>query len=341
MDAFLSARFESTLGLAALPYFELREGRLRLADPALGPIFDAHTHLALTYGRRRSVDLRAATERTEHYLPVACPVDLDVYASRNFAPVDLRRMRRDLTLHSITRGGMRRSHSAPNLLREMAEMGVAGAALLPIDLPVLSHNAEAYLEVAASCAKLVAFGSVHPFARDPAARLEHQKAAGARGVKLHPAVQLVPPDHARALGVYRVCAELGLPVLLHCGPVGIEPRLGRYLSQVKHYWAAVRECPQTTFILAHAGALQVEMGIELCRRYPNVYLELASQSLGGVRRVLAEAPEGRVLFGSDWPFYHQAISLAKVLLATEGQPETRRRVLWENATRLLGVRAPP
>jgi predicted TIM-barrel fold metal-dependent hydrolase len=56
-----------------------------------------------------------------------------------------------------------------------------------------------------------------------------------------------------------------------------------------------------------------------------------------VRRILERAPEERVLFGSDWPFYHQAVPLAKVLLATEGAPRTRRRVLRDNAARLLGL----
>jgi len=43
------------------------------------------------------------------------------------------------------------------------------------------------------------------------------------------------------------------------------------------------------------------------------------------------------MLGSDWPFYHQVVPIAKVLLATEGQPEVRRRVLWENAARLFGL----
>ena len=43
----------------------------------------------------------------------------------------------------------------------------------------------------------------------------------------------------------------------------------------------------------------------------------------------------RLLFGSDWPFYHLASSLAKVLLATEGRPDVRRAILHGNADRLL------
>jgi predicted TIM-barrel fold metal-dependent hydrolase len=54
-----------------------------------------------------------------------------------------------------------------------------------------------------------------------------------------------------------------------------------------------------------------------------------------VKRILDEADPGRIVMGSDWPFYHQAIALAKVLLATEGHPGARRRVLHDNAARLF------
>jgi predicted TIM-barrel fold metal-dependent hydrolase len=126
-------------------------------------------------------------------------------------------------------------------------------------------------------------------------------------------------------------------VLFHCGPVDIEPPLGRYLSQLKHYWRAVADNPDTTFVLGHSGALQMEAALDLCKHYPNVYLETSSQGLPNVRRIVAEAPPERVMFGSDWPFYHQATPLAKVFIATEGQPETRARVLWQNAARLFEI----
>ncbi|MCP3857712.1 MAG: amidohydrolase family protein, partial [Actinomycetia bacterium] len=77
--------------------------------------------------------------------------------------------------------------------------------------------------------RLLTFGSVHPWARRVPERLEQQRAAGARGIKVHPNAQAIAPDHPRAMRLYHHCGELGLPVLWHCGPVGIEPALGRYL----------------------------------------------------------------------------------------------------------------
>jgi predicted TIM-barrel fold metal-dependent hydrolase len=329
-------RFPNLAGLASLPWFALGdEGRLVLRDRSLGPIVDVHTHIALAYLRPMSVDLDRRCD-VEHYLPSCCPIDLDVYGNRNFRPEDLTRMKRDLTLMSVTGRGMRATHTTANLVGEMNDLRVTHSVLLPIDLPAISDNAGTALrEAPKTGGKIVPFGSVHPFSRDPAALVESQWRRGARGIKLHPNVQSFRPDAKRAGIVYRTCGELGIPVLWHCGPVGIEPALGRYLTQVRHYEAPIRENPRTTFILGHAGALQLDEAIALQVRYPNVVLETSSQSVSGVRKIVERADPDRVLHGSDWPFYHQGMAIAKLLCATEGRADVRHKVLWANAARLL------
>ena len=126
------------VGLAELPSFELREGRLVLVDTSIGPVIDVHTHLALGFGLPLRVDLHAAPEPTRHYLPLGNALDLDVYQNRNLGPDDLSRMRHDLVWKSLTRSGMRATHTIPNLLREMRELGIRRSCILPIDLPLLS-----------------------------------------------------------------------------------------------------------------------------------------------------------------------------------------------------------
>ena len=51
--------------------------------------------------------------------------------------------------------------------------------------------------------------------------------------------------------------------------------------------------------------------------------------------MIEEADPDRIVFGTDWPFYHHALQLAKVLVVTEGKPGLRRKVLHDNAARLL------
>ncbi len=330
-------RFESFWDLARLDYFDLRDGRLVLADPRRFRSFDTHTHLALSYGLPNQVDLLREHPASEVYLRLDTPVDLDVYANKNFASADLQRMRTDLTLLSLTPLGMRRTHTLPNLLRDMDDTGVSGCLLLPIDLPVLSKNAETYLRLTANQERIVCFGSVHPLARDLPGKLDRQKAAGARGMKVHPAVQLLSPDHPRCMKLYSLCQERDLMVLWHCGPVGIEPPAGRRRCQLPLYEKPVAENPDVTFILGHSGALQMEQALDLANRYPNVWLDLSCQGLRNVRHILEHGPTERLMPGSDWPFYHQTLHLAKLLLATEGDEPLRQKVLWDNAARLFGL----
>jgi hypothetical protein len=88
-------------------------------------------------------------------------------------------------------------------------------------------------------------------------------------------------------------------------------------------------------VLGHAGALQMEKALDLACRYPNVWLEMSGQSLANVRTILDRADPDRVVYGSDWPFYHQGIGIAKILLATLGREHLRPKVLHDNAARLL------
>lgn len=331
------SRFTSLLDLTRLPWFSLsEEHRLVMHDDSVGPIADMHTHLALAYVRPMSVDLQKLHSETEHYLPSCCALDLDVYANRNMSPEIVKALTRDLTLGSLGPRGMRATHTIPNLTREMDEIGIRASNLLPIDFPFLSQNADTALGAAASTSnKLRSFGSVHPYAKKPESLLDAQYAKGARGIKMHPSVQLVRADNPRAMALYRMAGERKMVVFWHCGPAGIEPRLGQYLSQVKFYEKPIRENPRTTFVLGHSGALQFDEALALHLKYPNVWLETSSQSLSHVQRMVNEADTSRVVHGSDWPFYHPAISVSKILIATEGKPEIRHAMLWGNASRLL------
>lgn len=330
--------FRDLYDLARLPWFAVREGRLVVSDRAgVGEIIDMHSHLALAYVRPMQLDLYGAGPPTQHYLPSCCAFDLDVYINRNFSPERLHALERDLTLGSLGKSGMRATHTVPNLTREMDELGVIKSVILPIDFPYISDNARVAADAARHDSHLIAYGSVHPYQSRLAEKLDGQAHEGALGVKFHPNVQSVRPDDRRAMELYRLCAARNMPVLWHCGPVGIEPALGRYLSQVRHYEKPIAENPRTTFVLGHAGALQFEQALALCNKYPNVLLETSSQSLTNVRAMVTRAHPDRVVFGSDWPFYHQAVPLAKVLLATEDAPDARRRILFANAARVLGL----
>jgi len=320
--------------LARLPWFSVQDGAL-LLDPAVGPSIDVHTHLALTFLAPPNVDLTRETERTLHYLPSDHPFEIDNYLNQSFTMEDRVRMERDLVWGSFVGGAMRSTHTVPNLAREMRGNGVVRSVLLAIDWPVGSRNTKTWLKAVEKREDMIVFGSVHPLAWDVAGELDAQKRRGARGIKIHPAIQLLGPDHPRMVKLCQLCGERGLPVLFHCGPVGIEGAGARARTQVDRYRAVLDACPDTTFVLGHAGALQPDRAMVLAREFPNVWVEVASQGLPVIRRLLDEVDPSRICFGSDWPFYPQAIGLAKVLMATEDRADLRAMVLHDNAARLL------
>jgi predicted TIM-barrel fold metal-dependent hydrolase len=331
-------RFASTLDLARLPWFEVRDGnRLVTVDDSVGPIIDMHTHLALGYVRRLGVDLHRESAATAYYLPLTLPVDIDAYSNTNLDKASMFAMKLDVTALGLTGQGMRTTHTAPNLVRDLHDLGIAHAVVLPVDLPFGPRNSAAVLEATRGYPELLPFGSVHPMERDVDGKLARQKADGALGIKLHPNGQFIAPDHPKTVHLCSRCGAHGLPVLFHCGPVGIEPESARRRCRVARYEKVISEQAETTFVLGHSGALEFEAALAFADRYPNTYFEISCLGLSALRRVLESVPPDRVLYGTDWPFYHQSLTLARVLMATEGDSALRRAVLHDNAARLLGL----
>lgn len=329
--------FESVLDLARLPWFEVRGGSRLVADPEVGPIVDMHTHLAMAYLLRHRVDVDRLTPRTAYYLPLTSPFDLEPYSNLNFDDQAMWSMKADLSVLSLTPWGKRTTHTAPNLLRDMDDLGIVRSVLLPFDLPFGPSNVDVFLDASARHPRLVPFAGVHPSDRRVDERLADQIRRGARGLKFHPNGQFVAPDHTKVVRLCGRCGDAGIPVLMHCGPVGIEPKAAERRSQVARYEAAIAEHPETTFVLGHCGALQHDIALDFADRYDNLYYELSSLGLDAMRTVFDRVAPDRLLYGTDWPFYHQAITLARVLILTDGDNVLRRAVLHDNAVRLLAL----
>ncbi len=329
--------FDDRLALDQLPWFEADGNRIVLADQSIGPAIDMHTHYALPAVWPHSYDLKA-TRSDSHLLLSCCSShNLDVYANQNFSKRELRAMKLDLVIGGITGRGSRKYHTAPNLARDMRDIGIVHTSVLAIDIAVPSKHVQQTIEVGTEREDVTVFGSVHPRSRQKKVKLEEQLHAGILGLKLHPAIQSFHPNDEGARELYGLASENNIPVIWHCGPVNIETKKARRLSQVANYEAPIKEMPDTTFILGHSGALQCEQAVRLQKRYRNVYLEVSCISLEQMETVFTNADEDRIMFGSDWPFYHPSLQMAKVLMLTEGRAALRKKVLYDNAARLLGL----
>ena len=294
------------------------------------------------------IDLQRRTARVRHILDCdatdpGCPLDLDVYINANFRPEDLRALRRAAVTQMLWGNAAAQSHTVPNLLDEMRATRVDRALVLPIafGLPFGDDLSERWLQATADAGaggRLLPGASVHPRDPEAVARLRRYAAQGARAVKLHPAAQRFFPDAPEVIPIYEECARLGLPVVFHGGRAGIEPTYTHQFTLMRHYEGALRRFPELPFVIGHAGARDVADAIPLAQRNPNAWLGIHGQGVTTLHELIERVGADRLLFGSDWPFYHLAATLAKVLIVTEGRPDDRYAILRGNADRLLGVR---
>jgi hypothetical protein len=335
-------------GLAELPWFELdAEGRLRCVADDLPPAIDIHCHFGMSMLLAPELDLHARTPRVRHLLDCdatdpGCELDLDVYINANFGPDELSALRRGAVAQATIGSSAAATQTIPNLLAEMDACRVAQALVLPIAFgwpfgDDLAERWRAAIAHAGAGDRFLPGGSVHPRDPDRVAVLEREAAAGARAIKLHPTMQRFYPDDPAVMDVYEACDRLGLVVFYHAGRAGIEPEATHRYALPRHYEGAIRAFPGVQFVLGHAGARDVADAVPLARRYENAWLGIHGQGVTRLHEMLEATGGERMLFGTDWPFYHLAATLAKVLIVTEGRPVERHAILRGNAERLLGL----
>lgn len=151
-----------------------------------------------------------------------------------------------------------------------------------------------------------------------------------RGVKLHPLLDGYHPDDPIVHPIIEVLIERGLPALIHCGhpiftlPWSIEELIRRY--------------PEARIILGHMGhgnIVYINAAIDVAVRNPHVYLETSGMPMHSkIREAVERVGPDRVLFGSDAPFHHLTVELAKVRVSGLS-PAVADRVLGENGRRLF------
>lgn len=182
----------------------------------------------------------------------------------------------------------------------------------------------------------IPFSSFFPFCSvlDAAHELERCKKLGTKGVKMHPDFQQYYLDDPHAVEIYRVCAELELPVMFHVGD-------RRYdYSSPRRTLNVAEKLPDLKIIAAHMCGYSVWDEAEKYLIGTNVYTE-TSDSLDNMEpEALADMIRrhgvDKVMFGSDFPIISPADEyerFKKVPLTDE----EKKKILTENAEKLLDI----
>jgi predicted TIM-barrel fold metal-dependent hydrolase len=179
-----------------------------------------------------------------------------------------------------------------------AEYSPRATGIQPVEdlLPVIAHNPRRF--------RLVA--NVNPrLHQPPAAEAERQLDLGAVALKVHPVHGGFRPDTSDMYAVYDLCAERGVPVIVHTGGSifpGSHAEAGdpRLMSQV------IADFPGVQFVLAHGGrGPWYADAAQMALARGNVWLDLAGLPPKRLPDYYAgfDLPQlaRKWIFGTDWP----------------------------------------
>ena len=177
-----------------------------------------------------------------------------------------------------------------------------------------------------------------------AAEVEQRHAQGARGIKLHTAVQRVALNDRRLWPAYRAAEALGMVFLPHTGPFGDVDLPGARPGVAAE---VLTDFPRLKVILTHCGGQPYfQESIALAQQFPQVNFDccgvvrgepqpgsLNDEELVALFRALGME---RMTFGSDWPFADAIPDIERIhrLPMTEAE---KRMMLSENAMRILDL----
>lgn len=159
-------------------------------------------------------------------------------------------------------------------------------------------------------------------------------------------------DQAEFLRVIETCADLKIPVNLHCNEEVGHFYPGKSTIPLRHYYQLICRFPELKFILAHwgGGLFFYEIMPEVKRALRNVWYDTAGGPLifptGKVfRSALGLIDPHKILYGSDYPLLicpkRQTEPDFRPFLADiealELDETVRADILGDNAARLLGL----
>ncbi|GDY33284.1 amidohydrolase family protein [Gandjariella thermophila] len=198
------------------------------------------------------------------------------------------------------------------------------------NLPIVEHNPTRF--------RLVA--NVNPHLHHPlAAEVERQLDLGAVALKLHPVHAGFRPDDRELYPAYQVCAERGVPVILHSGTSSF-PGARSAFGNPELWVPVVEDFPQVDFVFAHGGrGWWYDVAAFLALAKPNVWLDLAGLPPKKLPEYYARFDLTRLatrwIFGTDWPGVPGPGRNAAALAGIGLPPDVLRGVLSGNAAKVF------
>ena len=185
--------------------------------------------------------------------------------------------------------------------------------------------------------QVIAFGTVHPGYDNWESELARIKAAGIRGIKLHPDFQSFWLDDPRLLPIFEA-AQKDFVFEIH---IGDRTSPEKNPSCPYKLASILRQFPGIRVIAAHFGGYRMwshALEVFSDNRFENLWFDTSSTTPFATpelaHKLLNTFPRERILFGTDWPLYDPVEELQR-LQTLGGLSDSEMEIIMSNASTLL------
>lgn len=184
--------------------------------------------------------------------------------------------------------------------------------------------------------KIIAFGSVFPFAENVLEELERIKELGLMGVKLHPDYQGFFVDDEKLKPIYKKISSLGLITVFHAGlDYGFAPPYKAMPDSMLKAFSWF----DSPVVAAHMGGLNCSEKVleKLCGTdiYFDTAFSYASAPKYYLEKIIEKHGCDKILFGTDCP-WHTADMELRMLNSLGLSQDDFEKIAYKNALNLLG-----
>ena len=189
--------------------------------------------------------------------------------------------------------------------------------------------------VAAAEGRFTGMGTMHLESDDLERDLQELTDLGLSGVKLHPDIQKFCVDDPRAMKIFEMCEERGLPVCVHTGDYRYD------YSNPDRVIKVLKAFPKLKFIGAHFGGWSVwEKAAIMLPDFPNIIVDTSSSfewlTPEKGREIIRAYGAERVMFGTDYPLWPQEPEI-DYLLKLDLTEEEYQQIFWKTMADLFEI----